>query len=69
MQSFIKFYSGLLSHIENEINSFAKERNLTIKSCSMTVEQGYTYVAVVYEKLPFDMSSRNIVVPPIKNER
>lgn len=52
MERFVKIFSGLPSEIEREINEFAKRRKLTIISCSMAINQGRKYLAVVFEK-PF----------------
>ena len=50
MERFVKFFYGLPSEVERKINEFARQRNLTIISCSMVTERCAT--AVVFEK-PF----------------
>lgn len=50
MERFVRFFNGVPSDVEREINEFAVKRKLTIISCSMGTKQGWLYVAVIFEK-------------------
>ena len=50
MERFVKFFYGLPSTIEREINEFAVNRKLIIISCSIGINQGREYVMAIFEK-------------------